>query len=261
MDFLHRADVKERYGIERDMSHKTACRYLHELGYRYQATPKGHRLPDTNIHSEIHEISRSHGIMGQRWNKASGPACTWSQKSHCKGASLMIAHFVSADFGWLTSPDGTKSAIHIFKPGKNRDGYFSNEDIISQTDIAIDILLEYYPQFDHRPDDSLSARNMPKGIPKPGKNWGIEILMRDGRLPNGEPQPLYFPVDHPNENLRGVFKGMAKPIAAAVASSTTSPTLPMSNHCLKRTAVLGVLMLFFCQNFTNVPAILTRRRS
>jgi hypothetical protein len=41
MDFLHRRDFKERYGIERDISHKTACRYLHALGYRFRYTPKG----------------------------------------------------------------------------------------------------------------------------------------------------------------------------------------------------------------------------
>jgi transposase len=34
-------------------------------------------------------------------------------------------------------------------------------------------------------------------------------LIRDGRFENGESQPLYFPIDHPDKNLRGVFKGMA----------------------------------------------------
>ena len=35
-----------------------------------------------------------------------------SAKPYAKGegASLMIADFVSADFGWLSSPDGTRSA-------------------------------------------------------------------------------------------------------------------------------------------------------
>lgn len=73
---------------------------------------------------------------------------------------------------------------------------------------------------------------MPKGTPKPGKNWGIEvskcdpitgkavyctdgsvekskILMQDGCFENGEPQLLYFPMDHPDKKLHGVFKGMA----------------------------------------------------
>jgi len=108
---------------------------------------------------------------------------------------------------------------------------------------AIDILQEYYPDFEHvfiynnatthlkRAEDALSAQKMPKGIPKPGKNWGIEvskrnpttgkvvycpdesiektkILMKDGCFNNGEPQPLYFPMDHTDKNLQGKFKGM-----------------------------------------------------
>jgi hypothetical protein len=41
MDFLHQADIKEKYGIEHDISHKTACQYLQALGYHYHSTPKG----------------------------------------------------------------------------------------------------------------------------------------------------------------------------------------------------------------------------
>jgi len=153
----------------------------------------------------------------------------------------MVADFVSADFGWLQSPDGKKSARRLFKPGKNHDGYFSNEDIQEQAHLARDILAEYFPQFDHlfvydnatthlkREEDALSARKMPKNIPKEGTNWGIEITkrnlvtgkpicksdgthekmkirMKDGQLPNSQPQPLYFPEGHPRA---GTFKGMA----------------------------------------------------
>ena len=284
MDFLHRMDVKEKYGIERDISHKTACRYLQALGYRYQSTPKGQYVDG---HEREDVINYRKQVFLPKWKEIMDCMAVWdkdlkehlpsgerkrviawfhdesvfyahdrrkkgwyhkdaSAKPYAKGegASLMIADFVSADFGWLTSPDGKRSAHRLFKPGKNHDGYFSNEDIIAQADEAIDILREYYPEFDHvliydnatthlkRPEDALSARKMPKGMPKPGKNWGIEvskrdpitgkfeyrtdgsiektkILMQDGRLENGEPQPLYFPMDHPDKNLRGVFKGMA----------------------------------------------------
>jgi hypothetical protein len=41
VDFYHHPKIKEKYGIERDISHKTACRYLQALGYCYQAIPKG----------------------------------------------------------------------------------------------------------------------------------------------------------------------------------------------------------------------------
>lgn len=35
-----------------------------------------------------------------------------------KGASLMVADFVSADYAWLRSPNGKESACVIFKAGK-----------------------------------------------------------------------------------------------------------------------------------------------
>jgi hypothetical protein len=41
MEFLHQSDLKKKYGIERNISHKTACQYLHTLGYHYKATLKG----------------------------------------------------------------------------------------------------------------------------------------------------------------------------------------------------------------------------
>ena len=127
------------------------------------------------------------------------------------------------------------------KPGKNRDGYFSSEDICDQAEEAMEILLEYYPQYEHvfiydnamthlkRAPDALSARRMPKNVPKEGSNWGVETTKRDpvtGKieyktdgspakikvrmanacLHDGTPQPLYFTEGHEHA---GVFKGMA----------------------------------------------------
>jgi hypothetical protein len=158
-----------------------------------------------------------------------------------EGASLMVADFVSADYGWLCSPDGSQQARILFKPGKNRDGYFDCEEIIDQTTTAMDILKKYFPDDDHvfvfdnatthtkRADDALSARKMPKNTPAAGKNWGVSVTerdsngkivydtngkpkkvvkrMSDGRFANGQPQSLYYPDGHPRA---GVFKGMAQ---------------------------------------------------
>src|ERR1700676_1001628 len=90
-----------------------------------------------------------------------------------EGASLMVSDFVSADYGWLRSPDNTKEARVFFKAGKNREGYFTNEDILNQTTVAMDILTEFYPNEEHkfvfnnvtthttRSDTALSACHMP----------------------------------------------------------------------------------------------------
>ena len=40
-DFLHRPEIKEKYGIEHNIGHKTACQYLQALGYHYQLALKG----------------------------------------------------------------------------------------------------------------------------------------------------------------------------------------------------------------------------
>lgn len=106
----------------------------------------------------------------------------------------------------------------LFRAGKNRDGYFNSEDVLKQTAAAIDIFEESHPgaralfAFDNakthqaRAPDALSARRLPKGM----KMWtpASGVQMRDGTLPNGQPQPLYFANNHPDPNKAGKFKGM-----------------------------------------------------
>ncbi|EIN05547.1 hypothetical protein PUNSTDRAFT_115955 [Punctularia strigosozonata HHB-11173 SS5] len=154
----------------------------------------------------------------------------------------MVADFISADHGWLFSPDGQKSARRLFKAGKSQDGWFTNDDIIGQLQDAMDILDQFYPDEEHvfvydnatthlkRADDALSARRMPKfptrpdnpmfgverakldtdGKPvyntKTGKVVKEKVQMTDAQLPDGSPQCLYFPDGHPRA---GTFKGMA----------------------------------------------------
>ncbi|EJD42266.1 hypothetical protein AURDEDRAFT_138271 [Auricularia subglabra TFB-10046 SS5] len=162
-----------------------------------------------------------------------------------EGASLMVADFVSAPFGWLRSPDGLASAHRIFHPGVNRDGYFNNEDILQQAQDAADIVTTHYPDYEHvfiydnatthrkRTDDALSALHMPKFMSKTAEeNWCVErtvihpetgrpqrrpdgkvqkehIRMADTVNPKtGERQSLYYPDDHPT--APGRFKGMGQ---------------------------------------------------
>jgi hypothetical protein len=61
----------------------------------------------------------------------------------------MVADFVSADYGWLRSPDRSKEVWVFFKAGKNHEGYFTNEDILEQATTAMDILMEHYPHEKH----------------------------------------------------------------------------------------------------------------
>ncbi|KAG0699191.1 hypothetical protein DFH29DRAFT_877496 [Suillus ampliporus] len=153
-----------------------------------------------------------------------------------KGSSLMVADFVSADYGWLRSHDGKESARVLFRAGKGRDGYFTNDEILRHAKKAMVILEKDYPEDDHvfvfdnatthlkRADDALSARKMPKSC----KDWGVNAPVRDaegkqvhgadGKISmqkvciangvfNGAPQDFYFPEGHTEA---GMFKGMAK---------------------------------------------------
>src|SRR5260221_343489 len=43
-----------------------------------------------------------------------------------EGQSLMVADFVSADYGFLSSAEGAESTCIEIKPGKNRDGVSGN---------------------------------------------------------------------------------------------------------------------------------------
>lgn len=157
-----------------------------------------------------------------------------------EGASLMVANLVSANYGWLMSPDGKECACMLFKVGKNRQGYFTNADVLVQAAKAMSILAIHFPNEDYvlvfdnaithlkRADDALSATNMPKGTSKAGSNWGvtttqmgdnglpvygtdskvqkIKINMTGGKLHDGTAQSFYFAAGHPSA---GLFKGMA----------------------------------------------------
>jgi hypothetical protein len=172
----------------------------------------------------------------------------WSKESpkplpKGEGTSIMVADFVSADYGWLRSPDGADSARVLFKAGKSCDGYFTNEEILEHATTAMDLLSKYYPEDNHvlvfdnapthlkRPDNALSASKMSLHPTKPqhqlfgldvnvlGSN-GKPVYGPDGKLlkqrvpmadtvVNGVPQSLYFnPQD--GTGCATVFKGMAR---------------------------------------------------
>ncbi len=214
-------------------------------------------------------IFYAHDRRRKSWHHIAEPAKPYRKG---EGASLMIADFFSADFGWLQSADGKRSARRVMKPGKNRDGYFTTDDIIAQADEAMDILSDFGDDIEHvfiydnatthkkHADDEISAHKMPRNTPPPGKNWlvdvtlcddhgkpvhkpdgsyeKVKIQMKDATF-NDSPQPLYFPEDHPRA---GVFKGMATILQergfSAEYIKTKKQSAKVSNvHHLQRTAV------------------------
>ena len=186
------------------------------------------------VHDET--IFHAHDRRELRWVPDTETAVP---KPKGEGASLMVADFVSADYGWLRSPDGEESARVVIRPGAQRDGYFTNSDILAQATVAMDILQKHYPHDDHffifdnapthlkRADTAISARKMPLNTSKPDKNWLVDIpsldesgkqlfrpngkkltkkvQMAPGSLADGTPQSFYFPEGH---EAAGCFKGM-----------------------------------------------------
>ena len=73
---------------------------LPELGPR----PRGHRTI-TWFHDE--SIFYAHDRRRKIWYHKDAPAKPYAKG---EGVSMMVADFISADFGWLQSPDGTRTA-------------------------------------------------------------------------------------------------------------------------------------------------------
>ncbi|KAJ2923502.1 hypothetical protein H1R20_g13591, partial [Candolleomyces eurysporus] len=274
-DYLNSNEVREEYGIGQPISLATAQRYLDSLGYQFSHPPKGqfvdgHERDDVVDHrqnrflpqvsellSRMHvydkngqlvlepvncriailwfhdeSIFYAHDRRAKHWYHKDAPAKPYPKG---EGLSFMVANYVSADYGWLKAPDGRTAQVTL-KPGKGREGYMTNEDILAQLKVAVALAKELYPDNDHyfiydnvtthlkRPDGSLSARHMPKSE---SLVFGADVPKRDAegkvipgekqRVPmhgasfNGESQPLYFP---PEDGVgMGTFKGMERILA------------------------------------------------
>lgn len=272
--------------------------------------PRMREWKEDNIAAEVPKAinSSNHGVVmwfhdestfyandrrKQRWVHKSESAVPQPKG---EGASLMVAHFVSGDYGWLCSPDSDagggdrldsgKSALVLFKAGKSRDGYFTNNDILAHAKTAMDILAKNYPHEDHvlifdnapthlkRADDALVARRMPKG---PSKTWGVSKICRDsnnniilgangkpmketvcmgaGCLPDGTSQPLYFPEGH---EKAGWFKGMAQVlIERGYANASRLKTECKDFKCpANRTDCCCRRLLYTQPDFTHVESLL-----
>ncbi|KAI0343131.1 hypothetical protein BDW22DRAFT_1407059 [Trametopsis cervina] len=146
-----------------------------------------------------------------------------------------------------------RSARVLFKAGKTRDGYFTNEDIITQATSACDILDKFHAThpnqkhklaFDNatnhrkRRENALSTRymhiNMPAfnkpnflcAIKGPDGNV-VKVPIEDTRFHDGTVQSLYYPVRHQHT---GQFKGMQQLVWERYERSTPGIPNPMETH-------------------------------
>lgn len=127
--------------------------------------------------------------------------CTWPPEcslsafdggghSKTKGeeALLIVTHFVSADYRWLQSVDGKESARILFKTGKGCDGYFTTDNILVHTTLAMDILDKHFLYDNHvlvfndaiihvkHTNHTPAAYDMSKN---PSSTWGAVVTITD----------------------------------------------------------------------------------
>ncbi|EKM48179.1 uncharacterized protein PHACADRAFT_203143 [Phanerochaete carnosa HHB-10118-sp] len=146
-----------------------------------------------------------------------------------EGAFLIVSDFISGDYGWLRFPDGKKSAQVLFRAGKDKDGYFTHENIIKQVTHAMKILQKHNSCDQHifvfdnatthrkHANNALFATHMSMSpTKKRNRIWSINVSdinevtgrvklsprgkqlkkhvhIADRRFADGTPQSLYFP--------------------------------------------------------------------
>ncbi|KAF9455309.1 hypothetical protein BDZ94DRAFT_1205895, partial [Collybia nuda] len=205
--------------IERWKEYEKRMALFNNDGERESFSPQGFPIPSGQVFKLI-LVTHDESIFYENDRRKN----CWTHKTNRgapqrkgEGLSLMVSDFLTTEWGRLTH-DNEEARI-IFKPGKNRDGYFTADDLIQQVDKAIDIfegrtnglatglfLFDNAPSHQKRADDALSARKMTKN---PAKDWTHRkggAHMRNGQLLNGETQEFYFGEDHPS--MPGWFKGM-----------------------------------------------------
>ncbi|KAF9503221.1 hypothetical protein BS47DRAFT_1378395 [Hydnum rufescens UP504] len=295
VQFLSTPEMKTRLS-NKPISLRTAQCWLCIMGYHWQKEWKGqysdgHEREDvTRYHQSVFLPAMAEYAKSMRkWDDEGNEEVPtlpprkmdhfrWvhnseSAKPYAKGdgASLMVADFVSANYGWLRGDDS--DACITLKPGKNRDGYFSNEEVLQQATRAMDVLCQKYPNERHvfvfdnarthakHAEDTLSALHMPHNP----KHWGITVPACDPtgktlHLPNGKPrteikrmadttfngqqQTLYFLDDHLMHP--GKFKGMVQILKERGHLNINS----LHAHCCCRN------ILFCSDDFINIPCLL-----
>jgi hypothetical protein len=195
-------------------------------------------------------IYRAHDRRFLKWIKKGQGAGLYKKG---EGVSMMVADIVSADHGFLrrksdeeADRDENELSQHIhmaiasltrifsaarvlFRPGKERDGYFNNQDVCRQLDRSCKLAVEEFPDEEHVFffDNATTHTKLPENAPVVSrmtlgpslKVWGektgstgekIKVKMTGAKFADGSPQDLYYPRNHRKPDLRGAFKGLAK---------------------------------------------------
>ncbi|KAG2159097.1 uncharacterized protein EDB93DRAFT_1237838 [Suillus bovinus] len=229
VDYLAQPNVQQKHGLKKTISLATAQQWMHMMDFRWTKSPSGqyvdgHERDDVVTYRQkkfllsiaelfIHMRTWKDGLEEASDEPRPHTQLYWVHGNETakprpkgEGASLMVADFVSADYGWLRSSCGEEAARILFRAGKSQDSYFTNASILRHAELAMDILDRHYPH------DQAFERTMIGSDGKPvhgadGKALNEKVRMADGVLPDGSAQCFYFPEGHARA---GRFKGMAE---------------------------------------------------
>ncbi|KAJ7061623.1 hypothetical protein C8F01DRAFT_1286424 [Mycena amicta] len=273
IEFCGTPEMLERMGRTKPVSVFTARRWLKKMGYRWKKRPRGlyvdgHERDDVVKYRQnvfvptMEEIEKrmrcclpdgSWGVQpgveranvlwhqdestfyqnDQRmvyWIPPNDP-CVPLPKG--EGYSIMANGIVSADYGWLESPDRSESILILFRAGKKREGYYTSEHVLEHLKKAVTLAQKLYPNNEHifmydntsthlaRPETARSTLKMTLGpsaafcikktdVGENGKETVRKLRMDDGwyyaeDMVTQIPQSFYFPTGHP---LACQFKGI-----------------------------------------------------
>ena len=157
VDFMDTPEMRERCGLKKRLDLSTAQRWMKKLDYHWAYDPKGqyvdgHERDDVVMYRQNFFLPQWANIKARTRDWSNGQPdplpherkivvwfhdestfyandqrlARWVHKDEAakpyakeEGASQMVADLVSADYGWLQSPDGEEEARVLFKAGKN----------------------------------------------------------------------------------------------------------------------------------------------
>ncbi|KAI6099315.1 hypothetical protein EV401DRAFT_2061852 [Pisolithus croceorrhizus] len=232
IDYLGKPNVAKQYGLKKVISLEMAEWWMSGCGFHWTMAHGGQYVDG---HERDDVVTYQQGIFLPAWYVLEPRMWRWSViggelveeqaqdadlQSHVvacetpmpqpkgEGSSLMTADFVSADYGWLHSPDGNELARVLFCAGKGQDRYFSNDEIIHHAE-SMAILERYYQHEDHvfifnnAPTQDANGKTV---LGPDGRTLMTKVHISNGFF-NGSPQEFYWPEGHKHA---GKFKGMTQ---------------------------------------------------
>ncbi|KAJ6597890.1 hypothetical protein B0H10DRAFT_2231903 [Mycena sp. CBHHK59/15] len=149
VNYMASDEMKMRFNLKHGISLRTTQRWMRRMEYRWKSEPKGmysdgherkdvvadtdpasapkkskRRLEEEQWEEWEEEAEQIFVSRPDRKEASLGPPLRKGQAwTKGEGASMMVIAFVSPDYGW--------ELRMVIKPGKDRDGYYTNHDILN----------------------------------------------------------------------------------------------------------------------------------